>query len=239
MLPDRLTASVAAKHIHCHASANLELAIPGFEPPIEDPTVDNAANRGTRLHELFAELMHGSTKDAKKFSEALEYVSEVRSRRRFRRLIEKTEDVVWLHAGLQTTADLVLYVRDEIHVLDLKTGRIPVEVTDNYQLLYYAATYGHYAPNAKGVHLHIVQPWADNMEEWFADTQTIADFMQQAVDAQMQIDNGDTTFTPGDWCTFCPANPHARTEKGHPSCPAMMRMLYPEILDEQEILKEI
>ena len=56
----------------------------------------------------------------------------------------------WLPSKPGTTADLVLYVADEIHVIDLKTGKIPVLVYDNQQLLFYAATYGHLAPKAKG-----------------------------------------------------------------------------------------
>lgn len=222
--------------MHCHGAANLEVAIPGYVAPVKDPNKDNAANRGTKLHELFAQLMELPPKDGKKFSEALDYVAEVRSRRRFRKLVEVAQSVDWLDPSLETTADLVLHVQDELHIIDLKTGVTPVEVVDNYQLLYYAATYGYLSPKAQGVHLHIVQPWAGVMEEWFADAAIISKFMFDARAAHTSIDAGDVTFTPGDWCTFCPANPHARTDKGKPSCPAMMQILYPEILDVDEIL---
>lgn len=36
------------------------------------------------------------------------------------------------------------------------------------------------------------------------------------------------TFSPGDHCKFCPANPHGRGAKGKPYCPAMMGLLYPQ-----------
>lgn len=235
-MPSGLTASQAEKFMHCHGAANLEVAIPGYVAPVKDPDKDNAANRGTKLHAMFAELMDLPPKEAKFFSEALDYVTEVRTRRRFRKLIEHTETVDWLDKSLETTADLVLYVQDELHIVDLKTGKTPVEVIDNYQLLYYAATYGYLAPKAKGAYLHIVQPWAGVMEEWFADASTIARFMADARGAHASINAGDVTFTPGEWCMFCPANPHARTDKGSPSCPAMLQMLYPEILDVDEIL---
>lgn len=238
---DHFRASSAAKHMQCRASANLDLAIEGWQPPVEDPTADTAANRGTELHAMFAEMMGLTVKDIKNFIVALDYVAEVRSRRRFKVLVEASVEASWLEpmASPSVTADLVLYVADELHVFDLKTGGIQVDVEYNKQLMFYACTYAPLAPKAKGVHLHIVQPWADNCESWFADTATLASFMAEAGRTQQEILQGDTTFTPGDACTFCPANPHGRGSRGHPSCPAMMSILYPEILDEAEILKGI
>lgn len=235
-MPEVFSASRAARMMQCHASANLELAIPGWEPPVVDPDKENAANHGTHIHELFAKAMELKAKDLKKFSEATMYIAELRSRRRFQVLIEESVDVDWLPSKPRTTADLVLYVQDEIHVIDLKTGKIPVYAVDNAQLLYYAASYGHLAPKAKGVHLHIVQPWADVMESWFADVSTIARFMTDAINTDKAISAGSTHFSPGDGCQFCPANPHSRGLKGRPMCPAMMQLLYPPLIDEAEIL---
>ena len=56
-MPERFSASVAGKHMACHASANLELAILGCEQPDEDRQADNAANRGTSMHDMFAKIM--------------------------------------------------------------------------------------------------------------------------------------------------------------------------------------
>jgi len=46
-MPERFSASQAGRHMACHASADLEKAIVGYIPPVDDRTVDNAANRGT------------------------------------------------------------------------------------------------------------------------------------------------------------------------------------------------
>ena len=237
-MPEAFSASRASRLLQCHASANLDLAIPNWTPPVQDPTVDNAANRGTNLHSLFAEVMDLNAGDLEKISKAIAYVAEVRKTRRFKRLIEETVEAGWLPSKPKTTADLVLYLTDELHIFDLKTGKIPVSPVDNAQLMFYAVCYGHLAPNAKGVHLHIVQPWADVMEVWFVDTATLAQFMSDVIAADAAITAGSTKFSPGDNCQFCPANPHGRGLKGNPLCPTMLDLLYPRVVDVAAILKE-
>jgi hypothetical protein len=167
---------------------------------------------------------------------ALTYINDVRRRRRFSVLVEESAAADWLDSAPETTADLIFYTKDELHILDSKFGKIPVEVVENKQLLYYAATFAYLAPRAKEVHLHIVQPACDNMDEWVVSTQELAAFMSAARATEKLIMAKDTTFQPGDSCTFCPANPHGRGDKGAPLCPAMMQMLYPSVLDEDEIL---
>ena len=236
-MPEKFSASRAARMMACHASANLDIAIEGWQPPVVDPTADNAANRGTHMHELMAKLMELSASNLRKFSEALTYIAELRSRRRFNVMIEQVVECDWLPSKPKTTADLVLHVQDEIHIVDLKTGKIPVSAVDNQQLLFYAASYGHLAPKAKGVWLHIVQPWANVVEVWFADTLTIAQFMNDAIAADNAIAAGSTQFAPTDGCQFCPANPHSRGLKGSPLCPVMLDLLYPQYpIDEAAIL---
>jgi hypothetical protein len=164
------------------------------------------------------------------------YIADLRSTRRFTALVEQSMTATWLSTQPLTTPDLVLYTQDEIHMIDLKTGKIPVEVVDNSQLLYGAATVAGLAPRAKGVTLHIVQPWADGNKSWFADTPTIGRFMDDCRAAEAAIQAGDTTFGPGDHCTFCPANPQGRGLKGQPHCPAMMQIYYPSVVDEAEML---
>src|SRR5690606_13978941 len=107
----------------------------------------------------------------------------------------------------------------------------------NKQLLFYAATYAALAPKAKGVNVYILQPWAGGNSHWYVDATTLKQFMDEAIAAQQKVLNKDTTFGPSDSCTFCPANPHSRGDKGRPLCPTMMDLLYPDRgANEDEIL---
>lgn len=191
------------------------------------------------MHEMFAGIMTLSSKDIMMMALAQEYVANIRKTRKFQVLIESQTVAEWLVTRPGTTADLVLYVADEMHLFDLKTGTTYVEVAENYQLMYGALTYGSLAPKAKGVMLHIVQPWADNMNSWFASAARLQQFKEEAQQTEQDLINGDTTLTPGDHCTFCPANPHGRGLRGRPYCPAMMTLHYPPVEpDYEEMLKD-
>lgn len=233
---ERFSASNAARFIACPAAANLDLAIPGWIPPVENKAIDNAANRGTAMHEIFAQVSALPASEMAAAAAAIAYVAEVRSRRRFKVLIEQSIKATWLQSEPDTVVDLVLYTQDEIHIIDWKWGRVRVDVVGNAQLLYYALCFAPLAPKAKGVTVHIVQPNADNMNSWFADTATLATFMDEASAAEQKLIAGDTTFGPSDSCFFCPANPHSRGLKGSPLCPTMLGMLYPPKLDEDAVL---
>lgn len=230
------SASNAARFMQCHASANLELAIPGYTAPVVDP-MKGAKGRGTSMHAVLEQVVNEfNANEMLAVAHALMYVADLRKKRRFQVLTEASTVAEWLPSKPTTTVDLVLYVADEIHVVDYKMGRIEVQAKDNKQLLFYALCFAYLAPKAKGVWLHIVQPLIGNMDSVFVDTTELAQFMAAAIKADEAITAGDTTFGPSDSCTFCPANPHSRGEKGKPLCPAMMQLLYPPKYDEAEIL---
>ena len=245
--PKRLSASSAGQFIACHASANLPLAIPGWEEPVRDENV-GAKAAGTGVHALLeaaiamqyvtkSKTQNFGAKDMLHIGMLFTYLGELWSTRRFNILSEHTVKATWLQTEPTTTADIVLYVQDEIHVLDAKWGKIPVDVVENEQLMYYAACYMGLAPKAKGVTVHILQPRADNMTSWFISADRLAQFMDEAVAAEKAILAGSTTFGPTDHhCTFCPANPHSRGDKAGPYCPALMQLLYPKVIDTDGIL---
>jgi hypothetical protein len=232
-MAERFSASNAAKHMACHASANLELAIPNYVAPVDET---RAASVGTDRHDILARVNEMTAREMKGFASVLDYIADLRSTRRFKVLIEESITATWLPSQPKTTVDLVLYTQDEIHVLDYKNGKIPVEVVGNEQLLYYALCFAPLAPKAKGATLHILQPNGGGNSSWFADATTLKQFMDEAIATDIAIANKDLTFGPSDHCTFCPANPHTRGTKGHPLCPALMQIYYPKPFDEDELL---
>lgn len=228
----------------CHASANLPAAIPNWVEP--ERVVGGMAEAGTNVHVIFEEIWKMTPSERGFVLEIIEYVDALMRTRRFKKLIEHSMTATWLSVDPvtgehpQTTADLVLYTADEMHVIDTKWGRIPVEVSGNKQLLYYDVTYGALAPKATGVTNHILQPRAKNMSSEFVSATEIKAFMDEAIIADQAIHAGDLTFGPTDHgCMFCPANPHGRGAKGKPFCPAMLQMLYPTIVDEDELLADL
>lgn len=235
-MSERFSASVAGRLMACHASAHLELAIPNWEPPEVDPT-KGAKGTGTKVHKIYEQVNEYTAKEMAAIARTIQYIADIRSTRRFKVLIEEKMEASWLPSKPKTTADLVLYTQDEMHILDPKNGRIPVPVIGNTQLLFYAATYGHLAPKAKGITVHILQEHIDNSGSWFIDTATLRQFMDDAIAADQAIAAGSTQFGPSDYCTFCPAYPHTRGDKGSPLCPTTMQLLYPKTeLDEDAIL---
>lgn len=234
---ERFSASRAAQLMACHGSANLELSIPGWVPPVIDRE-KGAKGKGSRLHEYLEGTSDLTARDLRCLAEALLYMADLRSRRRFHVLKEETVEATWLQSKPRTTVDVVLYTADELHIVDYKTGMIEVSPINNEQLMYYALCFAHLAPKADGVHLHIVQPWTkeSNMTEWFISAADLQDFMLLAQAAEKEILSGSTVLSPSDHCTFCPANPHSRSDKGRPMCPPMMQLLYPQHFDESAIL---
>ena len=231
----RFSASNADRLMACPASANLDLAIPGWTPPVVDPTA-GAKGKGTNMHAVIEQATAFTPKEMLGMAEAIKYVAELRQTRRFKVLTEHTFEATWLQSKPKTTVDLVLYVADEIHVIDHKTGKIEVSVHDNSQLAYYAVCAASLAPKATGVWVHIVQPWAGNIERVFLSTAELLTFMREAQAAEEKILQHDLTFGPSEHCKFCPAYPHSRGDKGRPFCQATMKILYPPKVDEQALL---
>lgn len=237
----RFSASSVEQQMACHASAELEVAIPGFEMPEVDETA-GAKGKGTRLHNISEDIVNELTPaEMVGFARGIAYVAKLRQRRRFTKHVEKELTAEWLDTKPSTKVDLALSTKDELHVVDYKWGRIPVPVVNNGQLLFYAASIAEEAPKAKGVHLHIVQPfdpgWDEATAEWYVTADELAAFMDDARAHEAAIQGGDRSFGPSEHCTFCPANPHSRGDKGRPLCPAMMQVLYPTPpIDIDEVL---
>lgn len=238
----KFSASQAEKLIGCHASADLEKAIPGFVQPEDDKTREpvlpenlgfivemiekistdtgssKAANRGTMLHACVATLL-AEFKTAGQFQKLLALFIElnaVMQTRRFKMLIEVEAELSWLQRPVTTTADLVLYVAEEIHVWDWKFGSMPVDPSA-LQLKMYGLAFQHLAPKAPGVWVHVGQP--GNYASLFFSNEQLQAAKDLVVQHEAEVIAGDLTFNTGKQCDFCPASPWTRGAKGNISCP--------------------
>lgn len=241
-MTERFSASVAGRHMACHASAHLEDAIPGYVPPVVDE-MKGAKGKGTNIHTIFELGFAYPQRDIENIAKTFQYVADLRRGRRFKVLVEQEVKATWLKAKPKTKADLVLYNADELHILDPKTGRIPVPCVENEQLMFYAACFAPLAPKAKGVTVHILQPWDPDWDpstaSWWVSTTRLKKFMDDAIATEAAIAAGSVSFGPSDHCKFCPANPHSRGDKGSPLCPTMLNILYPSVVDEDAILNDL
>lgn len=313
MAARNLSASSAARFVQCPGSANLEEAIPGYSPPIEDPDKWKAKGLGTQIHAVlefvcknlspkgliefrnllqefgqlpkkrrteleqdFSELMlwtdgitmRNSTpsplrnillqamgkipKDQpprmlRYISEAAEYAADIISARAYSSKLEKfvevSMDTKWLAKPGKTTVDFALWdaASRRLDVVDWKTGSVIVDALDNKQLMFYAISVLHEifgsvdaATDVATIVLHVVQPKSSTSAAY--NLESILRMKEEFLQTERKILSGNLTLRPGDDCTFCPANPQARGERGYPSCPARLEMLYPTFIDIEEVL---
>lgn len=238
-MTEPFSASRADRLMACPASGNLDVTIPGWVPPVVDHSA-GAKGKGTEIHEILEKASMLTPSDLRHVITSLEYCAALAQTRRFKHLAEYSVEADWLVTRPRTTMDRVMYVLDEIHVIDWKTGRIPQSVFGNKQMLFYARCAAHLAPNAKGVWVHIVQPWAGGLiESRFITTTELEEFTREALAVEQKLIAKAAEFHVTDHCKFCAAFPHSRGDKGWPLCPTAMSVLYPVLLDEEAILKEM
>ena len=135
----RLSASRTDRFMSCPGSYRLESLMP-YEPAGE------AAAIGTAIHELSEIILRNGQipagTDPDHIAMAQSYADFVNTlvENPRKKLIEVNLDsgLKSLHPALGGTADAVLVDGDHLHVVDLKTGRVAVDATDNKQLLTYA-----------------------------------------------------------------------------------------------------
>lgn len=174
-------------------------------------------------------------------AEAFDYVDELRSQRRYKMLTEETLKAEWLTTRPSTTPDVVLYLKDELHVLDFKTGGTPVEAGGNMQLIFLAITLleAGYAPEAAKVTLHIVQPWADNMDSVVYTIDELKQFRRQLQQAELEYLQGNLRTQVSEYCQLCPANPAGKVHKGNKYCPTALEFFYPRDTFTEEDINDL
>jgi CRISPR/Cas system-associated exonuclease Cas4 (RecB family) len=205
----RLSASRADRFMTCPGSVRLESQMPE-EPPGE------AAAVGTAIHELAEAMLRGDAINQADYPDShwnmassyVKFINELIENPR-KKLIEVNVDdgLKSLHQALGGTADAVLVDGNHLHVIDLKTGRVPVEAENNRQLLTYAVGVMRKfkAPSDITCTMHIFQPMVGH-SSWTVDG---ARLIQHGVDLQeaatLALSYDAPTNPSPDACKYCRA----------------------------------
>ena len=209
----RLSASRTERFMACPGSVLLENQMP-YEPPGE------AAETGTRIHELGERLLSGEEPsklllkdkvDATELAMAQDYADFVNRlcENPRKKLIEVNLDdgLKSLHPALGGTADAILVEGNTLHVVDLKTGRIPVDAEDNKQMLTYAlgAMRQFNAPASIEVVVHIFQPKTGHSQWKTSGERLISHGHELKAAAELAL-SIDAPTNPGtEQCRYCKA----------------------------------
>ena len=204
----RLSASRTDRFMQCPGSYRLESLMP-YEPAGE------AAAIGTAIHELSEIILSGrevpANTDKDHVAMAQSYADFVNTlvENPRKKLIEVNLDdgLKSLHPALGGTADAVLVDGDHLHVIDLKTGRVAVDATDNKQLLTYAlgAMRQFKAPSHITCTMHIFQPRVGH-SKWTVTGQDLVDHGERLkAAAELALTSDAPTSPSPDACRYCKA----------------------------------
>jgi len=204
----RLSASRTDRFMQCPGSYRLESLMP-FEPAGE------AAAIGTAIHELSEIILSGKEvpagTDPDHVAMAQGYADFVNTlvENPRKKLIEVNldEGLKSLHPALGGTADAILVDGNHLHVIDLKTGRVAVDATDNKQLLTYAlgAMRQLKAPNTIECTMHIYQPRVGH-SKWTVSGNRLNLHGERLKEAAELALSGDAPTNPSpDACRYCKA----------------------------------
>ena len=204
----RLSASRTDRFMQCPGSYRLESLMP-YEPAGE------AAAIGTAIHELSEIILTGKEvpagTDPDHLSMAQSYADFVNNlvENPRKKLIEINldEGLKSLHPALGGTADAVLVDGDHLHILDLKTGRVPVDATDNKQLLTYAlgAMRQFKAPSSITCTMHIFQPRVGHSKWTVSGLRLELHGRRLQSAAELALTSDAPTHPSPDACRYCKA----------------------------------
>jgi hypothetical protein len=193
----------------CPGSVRLESQMP-YEPPGE------AAAIGTAIHELSEAMLRGDALNQADYEDShwnmassyVKFINELIENPR-KKLIEVNVDdgLKSLHQALGGTADAVLVDGNHLHVIDLKTGRVPVEAENNRQLLTYAVGVMRKfnAPPDITCTMHIFQPMVGH-SSWTVDGARLIQHGVDLKEAAMLALSYDAPTNPSpDACKYCRA----------------------------------
>jgi CRISPR/Cas system-associated exonuclease Cas4 (RecB family) len=197
-----LSASSLPRIALCPASYRMSIGIPNKSNP--------AAERGTRIHEMAENLWHGKeviTDDEEGLQWAKDYLEYIRGIGGETLLeVNLTDPLKTVHPLLGGTGDAIITNDEELHSVDLKTGRGVVK-TDSIQLKAYAlGAWIKLGRPELTIFAHIFQPhYAQQLPAQYS----YDDMVDFEIELKALADRAEDPFenpTPGyEQCKYCPA----------------------------------
>lgn len=209
-----LSPSTARRWMTCPGSVALCRDLP--------PEESEYAAEGTAAHALAESFLTGKpctipaeydTAEMRGFVQT--YVDFVRSLAGARHIEIRVDLSPDLGSECYGTADAVVWVGDDLYIIDLKYGMNYVDANWNPQLALYAAGFLRVCldfDSVKALHLCIVQPRLDNISQWDTTPDELAGFVdiirKKAAIARImaELSESDWLFVPDETaCKYCRA----------------------------------
>lgn len=138
------------------------------------------------------------------------------------------------------TADCLIFLGDELHVVDFKYGKgVAVSAEDNPQLKLYALGAIHdYALIYGGitkVKLAIVQPRLNTISEWGLTADELRAWGETIKPIAQEAFEGSPTCKAGDWCRFCNAKVECKARAKHYAEVALMPRHDPRLMTNDDL----
>lgn len=197
--------------MNCSGSINLQrkLIEKGLIPEWDESSP--AAAEGTRLHDLAEKFLLGETLICP--SEVKDYCDFCWSITPDGANVFVEEKVPLFYSKEETgTVDFAVQYDDVLHIVDLKTGRIPVPAENNYQMLIYAM--GLVTPDTQEIRMTIFQ--YDKPHTWTISKHQAHEMCHDIAEAAAKaLDETTTELTQStDACRWCRAKPYCTEHTG-------------------------
>ena len=188
----------------CPGSLTLQEKLGDLIPPDEG---SSAAQLGTQLHDTAERALKGECEPCEDTQFYVSFCRQLAAQKDAEMIVEARVPLFYSREE-HGYADCVIRTDDTIHVIDLKTGMIPVDAVNNWQLLIYA--YGMGTMRTEAFTMTIIQnneakSWTLTVEQADAIASVIG------VKAQAALNPYVIDLTASDEaCMWCPCKPFCK-----------------------------
>jgi len=174
---------------------------------IPEDNGSEAATLGTELHARAEAALKGECEPCEATQFYVSFCRQLAAQKDAEMIVEAKVPLFWSREE-HGYADCVIRTEDTVHVIDLKTGSIPIDAVNNYQLLTYA--YGMGMTSTEVFTMTIIQDneaksWSLSVDQIEALSSVIGVKAQAALNPYIHELNASDEA-----CMFCPCRPFCK-----------------------------